>query len=76
MEASDLWRNQAKNLDASFYKYFKRLHHGFCLFFSKIKSSHGWGQSHLKPDIQRFVLSTEPLLRVTSGLRYFKMNGK
>ena len=33
-------------------------------FFSpKIKSTHGWGQSHLKLDIQRFVLSTEPYFR-------------
>ena len=43
------------------------------VFFSpKIKSPHGWGQSHLKPDIQRFVLSTEPFLRDICGLRYLK----
>ena len=51
-----------KNHDAIFYKHFKRMHHGFCLFFSKIKSSHGWGQSHFKPDIQRFVFRVEPFI--------------
>ena len=67
-------KKSGKTHDAIFLKHFKRLHHGFCLFFSKIKSSHGWGQSHLKPDIQRFVLSTETFLRDICGLTYLKNN--
>ena len=58
--------------EAIFLKHFKRLHNGVCLFFSKINRNHGWGQFHLKPDIQRFVLSTEPFLRDICGLRYLK----
>ena len=61
-----------KNHGAIFLKHIKRLHHGFCLIFQKIKSSHGWGQSHLKPDIQRSVLSTEPFLRDICEPRYLK----
>ena len=39
--ASDFWRYRAKTIVKSFIKHFKRLHHGFCLIFPKIKSSHG-----------------------------------
>ena len=31
---------------------FKRMHRGFCLISPEIRSLHGWGQSHLKRDIQ------------------------
>ena len=65
-----------KNHGAIFLKHFKRLHHGFCLIFPKIKSSHGWGQSHLKLDIQRSVFSTEPFLRDICRLRYLKINSE
>ena len=34
----------------------------------------GWGVSHLRPDIQRSVLSTETFLRAIWGLRYLKNN--
>ena len=34
---------------------------------TNLKSSHVWGQSHLKPDIQRSVLSAEPLLGIFAG---------
>ena len=46
----------------------------FACFFQEIRTVHGWGQSHLKTDIQRFVLSTEPFLRDIFGPRYFKNN--
>ena len=58
----------SKTHGAIFLKHFKRLLHGFCINFVKMKSSHGWGQSHFKPDIQRSVLSTEPFLRDILGL--------
>ena len=61
-----------KKHDAIFLKHFKRLHKGVCLFFSKIHRNHSWGQFHLKPDTQRFVLSTEQFLRDTFGLGYKK----
>lgn len=35
--------------------------------FSKIKSFQGWGQSHLNPNIQRIVLSSEPFLGIFGG---------
>ena len=63
-----------KNHDAIFLKHFKRLHHGVCLFFSKINRNHGWGQFHLMHDTQRFVLSTGPFLKDICGLRYSKNN--
>ena len=34
------------------------------------------GQSYLKRDTQRFVLSTEPFLRDISGPRYLKNNSE
>ena len=46
----------------------------FACFFQEIRTVHGWGQSHLKTDIQRFVLSTEPFLRDIFGPRYLKNN--
>ena len=55
---------------------FKRMHRGFCLISPEIRSLHGWGQSHLKRDTQRFVLSTEPFLRDISGPRYLKNNSE
>ena len=57
---------------AIFSQHVKRLHNCVCLFSSEINSNHGCGQFHLKPDIQRFVLSTEPFLRDICGLRYLK----
>ena len=55
-----------KKINRNHSAIFKRLHYGFCLIF--------WGQSHLKPDIQRSALSTEPFLRDICGLRYLKKN--
>ena len=44
--------------------------HGFCLISPEIRSIFGWGLSHLKPDIERYVLSTESFFREICGLRY------
>ena len=52
-----------KTHDVIFLERFKRLHHIFCLISPEIRILHGWGLSHLKPDIQRYVLSTETFLR-------------
>ena len=46
----------------------------FACFCPEIRTVHGWGQSHLKTEIQRSVLSTEPLFRDIFGPRYLKNN--
>ena len=51
-------------------KSFKKVAPWFCQTSPEIRSLHGWGLSHLKPYIKRFVLSTEPFLRDIFGLRY------
>ena len=50
------------------------MHHGFCLISPSIRNLHCWGLSHLRPVIQRSVLSTETFLRDIWGLRYLKIN--
>ena len=69
-------QKSGKNHGAIFLKHFKRLHHVGCLFFPKININYGWGQFHLKPDIERSVLSTESVFRDISGLRYLKKNSE
>ena len=78
MDGSDFWRKkkQAKTTVQSFKNTLKHCIMVTVFFSPKIKSPHGWGQSHLKPDIQRFVLSTEPFLRDIIGLRYLKNNSE
>ena len=61
-----------QNHGAIFLKQIKILHHGFCLIFPKIKSSFGWGQPHMKPDIKSSVLSTQPFFMDIYRLRYLK----
>ena len=74
-DGSDFWgKKQAKTTVQSFKNTLKHCIMVTVFFSQKIKSPHGWGQSHLKTDIQRFVLSTEPFLRDIFGPRYFKNN--
>ena len=77
MDGSDFWgKKQAKTTVQSFKNTLKHCIMVTGFFSPKIKSPHGWGQSHLKPDIQRFVLSTEPFLRDICGPRYLKNNSE
>ena len=76
MDGSDFWKKQAKTTVQSFKNTLKDCIMVTGFFSPKIKSTHGWGQSHLKLDIQRFVLSTEPILRNICGLRYLKTNSE
>ena len=48
-----------KNDGKIFQNFLKRLHNGFCLIFSGIRNLIGLGLSHLKPDIQMYILSTK-----------------
>ena len=72
MDGSDFWKKQAKTTVQSFKNTLKDCIMVTVFFSPKIKITHGWGQSHLKLDIQRFVLSTEPFLRDICGHRYLK----
>ena len=74
MDGSDFWKKQAKTTVQSFKNTLKDCIMVTVFFSPKIKSPHGWGQSHLKRDTKRFVLSTEPFLRDIFRLRYFKIN--
>ena len=76
MEASNFWRNQAKSTMHPFKNTFKGCTMLSVWFFKKWKVPMVWGQSHLKHDTQRFVLSTEPFFRVISGPRYLKNNSE
>ena len=76
MEASNFWRNQAKSMMHPFKNTFKGCTMLSVWFFKKWKVPMVWGQSHLKRDTQRFILSTEPFLRDISRPRYLKNNSE
>ena len=54
MEDSEIWRNQEKTMMQSFSNTLKHCTM-VSVCFSKMKSSHDWGQSYLKPNIQRDI---------------------
>ena len=64
------------NYGASFHSVLKRWPHGFCLIAPEIRCLLGWDLSHLRPDIQRSVLSTKPFFRDICELRYLKNNSE
>ena len=58
-----LCKNQANTMAQSFEVFLKLLQPSDCIISPEIRSIHGWGLSHLKPNIHWYALSTKSFLR-------------